>query len=251
MFKVSPFKLNLYKTCPQQYKYVYIDDIADQYKTAKPYLTMGAHVHNALKDFFELEDVNRRTWATLEALLRKRWRENRNGFASRDEETLYGKKAIQMLKVFVHENDITARPLLLEDYYETSLGSEVKLLGRIDRVDEDADGVHVIDYKTGKPNEEKFDPLQLAAYAMIISAKLKKPVRKASFLYLQTNLWQSVEPSDELYQDTVDRIMQEISQIQNEREFRPTPNPFCRSCDFIEICPARGEAKKFLKTKKT
>lgn len=246
MFKASPFKLNLYKTCPQQYKYVYIDDIADQYKTAKPYLTMGAHVHNALKDFFEIAIPDDRTYDQLEKLLRSRWRENRSGFANRDEERLYGKKALQMLKVFVHENDITKKPALLEDYYDMLIGDDLKLLGRIDRVDEEDGALHVIDYKTGKPDTEEFDPLQLTVYALIIQARLNKPVAKASNLYLQTNTWRTIEPNEEMFDTARERIREEVERIQRDTEFLPTPNHFCRSCDFIEICPAREEAKRFL-----
>lgn len=246
MFRVSPYKLNLYRTCPQQYKYVYLDDIADEYKTAKPYLTMGAHVHNALKDFFEIPNAAERTYDRLEELLRIRWKENRSGFVDRVEERMYGKKAIQMLKVFVHENDLTARPVLLEDYYDMLISEDLKLLGRIDRVDEEGDGLHVIDYKTGKPETEAFDPLQLTVYALIIQAHLKKPVVKASNLYLQTNLWRTIEPDEEMCAAARERIAEEVEGIRRDTEFLPTPNPLCRHCDFIEICPARSEAAKYL-----
>lgn len=249
MFRVSPFKLNIYKTCPQQYKYVYVDQIADQYKTARPYLTMGAHVHNALKDFFEIANSEARTYDRLEELLRIRWKENRSGFADRDEERLYGKKALQMLKVFVHENDLTKQPVLLEDYYDILLSEDLKLLGRIDRVDDEGEGLHVIDYKTGKPDTEAFDPLQLTVYALIIQAHLKKPVLKASNLYLQTNLWRTIEPDEAMCEAARERIAEEVARIQNDSEFQPTPNHFCRSCDFIEICPAREEAQKFITPK--
>ena len=150
MFRASSFKLRMYETCPQQYKFQYIDKLADQYKTPKPYLTMGAHVHNALYDFYEQNEPEHRNWEILEALLRKRWRENRNGFADKEDEREWGMKALQMLKQYVLKNDVLETPVMLEDYYDADVSEDIKVIGRIDRVDEDEEGLHVIDYKTGK-----------------------------------------------------------------------------------------------------
>ena len=137
MLKISPFKLQLYDQCPRQYKFVYVDQCSDQYKTPKPYLTMGAHIHNTLKDLFETVAASDRGYAIAEKILRKRWRENRAGFSSREEERVYGIRALQMLRLFCYKTDFSIQPVLLEDYYETILENEWKLLGRVDRVDEE------------------------------------------------------------------------------------------------------------------
>lgn len=246
MFKISPFKLTMYETCPQQYKYTYVDYIADDYKTPKPYLTMGAHVHNSLKDFYETVAPSERTYDVLEKLLRKRWKENRKGFRSLADEKEWGTKALQMLKLYVHKNDLAKNPVMLENYYDMDITEDIKVLGRIDRVDQDDEGLHVIDYKTGKFDEQEVSDEQLAIYAMIIRANQTVPVYKASYLYLATNQWYTIDVSDDLYEPIQEELIEKVRQIQADRQYAPKISVRCKHCDFIEICPRSAEAKQYI-----
>lgn len=246
MFKISPYKLTMYETCPQQYKYAYVDYIADEYKTPKPYLTMGAHVHNSLKDFYETVPPAERTYEVLEQILRKRWKENRQGFTTVDDEKDWGLKALQMLKLYVHKNDVTKNPVMLENYYDTDLTEDIKVLGRIDRVDQDTEGLHVIDYKTGKFDAAEVADEQLAIYAMIIRANQTIPVYKASYLYLATNQWYSIDISDDLFEPIQAELIEKVNQIRQDKQYVPKISTRCKHCDFIEICPKSTEAKQFI-----
>lgn len=240
LFRASPFKLNMFAQCPQKYKYTYIDGLAKQYAKPKPYLTMGAHVHNALKDFYQKLAPEERVFDQLENFLRKRWHENRKGFKDRADEAKWGVKALQMLRLFVHRMDVTATPLLLEDYYSLRIDDTLELLGRIDRADTLPDGtLHVIDYKTGKYDENDVNETQLLLYSMIVAANTQKPVTKASYLFLQTFTWHTldVSPDDA---DKVRAIMtEEVAHIRAEQKFAPRPNKHCRTCDYFSLCPAR------------
>jgi RecB family exonuclease len=242
MFRASSFKLGMFDTCAQQYKFTYIDDLAKQYKTPKPYLTMGAHVHNALKDFYEIPAVEERTYATLETLLRKRWVENRQGFSSREDEAKWGAKALNMLRIFAHRMDTSITPTLLEDYYDVEVDPSLKILGRIDRADELEDGtLHVIDYKTGKYKPEEISESQLLLYATIVSANRPKPVTKASFLYLQSWEWHTVEIDAAMMEAAVEQVREQVAMIQQEKDFDPEPNKYCKNCDFLTICPEQKQ----------
>lgn len=242
MFKASAFKLNMFSTCPQQYKFTYVDDLAKEYKTPKPYLTMGAHVHNALKDFYEQLEPEDRDFAQLEQILRRRWTENRRGFDTREDEAKWGVKALNMLRLYVHRMDMKTTPVMLEDYYDMEIDSNLKLLGRIDRADELEDGtLHVIDYKTGKYKPEEVNDLQLILYAMIVSSGEKKPVTKASYLYLQTMDWHTIEIDHDVAEAAVEEVKEQVDRIRNEKEFLPQINQYCKSCDFLTICPKQQE----------
>ncbi|MBI2410506.1 MAG: PD-(D/E)XK nuclease family protein [Candidatus Kerfeldbacteria bacterium] len=244
MFKASPFKLRMYETCPQQYKFSYIDHLDKEYKKPKPYLTMGAHVHNALKDFYEQLEPEDRTYERLEKMLRKRWLENRKGFATREDEAKWGVKALNMLRLFVHRMDMQVTPVMLEDYYDIEVDPTLKILGRIDRADQLEDGtLHVIDYKTGKYTPDDVSNLQLILYALIVSANQKRPVTKASYLFLPTWEWHSVDISQEEAEAAVDLVKEQVEQIRQEKEFTPTPNTYCKSCDYLPICPARAQVE--------
>jgi RecB family exonuclease len=240
MLTISPFKLQLYEQCPRQYKFVYVDQLSDQYKTPKPYLTMGAHVHNTLKDLYETVNPTDRGYPAAEQILRKRWRENRSGFASREEERVYGIRALQMLRLFCHKMDLSIQPILFEDYYETLIEKEWKLLGRIDRVDEDPDGLHVIDYKTGRLDEERISNLQLVLYAMIMQAKTGRPVARASYLYLQNYTWKTLEIEEHDFEEAIGVVKKKIQTLSQDHEFPARMNPYC-PCDFLEICPMKAE----------
>lgn len=232
----------MFEQCAQKYKFTYIDDLAKEYKTPRPYLTMGAHVHNALKDFYEQYQPEERTYPHLEGLLRKRWRENRKGFSSREDEAQWGVKALQMLRLFVHRMDLSITPTLLEDYYDVEVGENLKILGRIDRADTLEDGsLHVIDYKTGKYRPEEQSELQLQLYAIIVGANKKAPVTKASFLYLQTMQWHTIEIDDATTQAAIEEVKEQVDAIKREKTFDPEPNQYCGTCDFLPICPARQQ----------
>ncbi|MFH1537267.1 MAG: PD-(D/E)XK nuclease family protein [Patescibacteria group bacterium] len=246
MFRASPYKLKMFDTCPLQYKYTYIDGLSDQYKTAKPYLTMGAHVHNALKDFYENLKPEERDFKKLEEILRKRWAENRSGFSGVEDERKWGIKALQMLKLYVYKNDVTKTPSSLEDYYDADIDHDLKVLGRIDRVDEDERGYHVIDYKTGKFDAKDVSDFQLVIYALIMSANIKKPIYKASYLYLASDQWYSIDIDEDMYESAALRVKEEVEKIKQEKKFDPKLNKYCKSCDFLEICPKKEEILKKL-----
>lgn len=240
----------MFAQCPALYKFVYIDFLAQEYKKPKPYLTMGAHVHNALHDFFGKLKASERTWENLEKLLRIRWRENREGFLNKEDEKKWGLKALQMLKLFFFKNDVKKAPVMLEDYYDLDLSENLKVLGRIDRVDQEDAGLHVIDYKTGKIDEEESSDLQLNIYAMIIAGSTKLNVKKASYLYLQNNTLKTINILDPEYQKTIATVNEQVEKIQQEKEFLPKINKNCKSCDFLEICPKKIEIESLIKTNK-
>lgn len=242
MFKASSFKLSMFELCPQQYKFSYVDHLDKEYKTPKPYLTMGAHVHNALHDFYDQLEPEDRTYEQLEKLLRRRWTENRQGFDSREEEAKWGVKALQMLRLYAHRMDMSVTPVLLEDYYDVEVDDTLKILGRIDRADALEDGsLHVIDYKTGKYTPEDISDLQLILYALIVSANKKAPVTKASYLYLQTWDWYTIDIAETDSLEAIELVKAQVQQIQEEKEFAPQPNKYCKNCDFLSICPAKQQ----------
>jgi len=247
MFRASASKLNTYRRCPFQYKCIYVDKIADQFRTPRPYLTMGAHVHNALFDFYDKMAVKERTYKNLENILRRRWRENRAGFQDQEEERKYGIQALQMLRLFNYKMDVRKNPVLLEDYYDADIGDDMLLIGRIDRVDEIEEGLHIIDYKTGKKGNEEEMSTQLLIYSIIVSRNRRQPVLKASSLFLKNFEWFTIEPDETDLMDMVQGIKDQVELIRSDTTYRPVVGDHCRFCDFVEVCPKKEDVQKLLK----
>ena len=93
------------------------------------------------------------------------------GYKSKIDEKRDYDEAKAILKVFLDEQAKSKTEIVdIERWFETSIG-DVKLRGRIDRIDKDGSGYTVVDYKTSKKapslNELKKD-MQLLVYALAV-----------------------------------------------------------------------------------
>jgi len=245
MFEASPFSLNMFQRCPRQYKFQYIDHLGGIYRKARPYFTMGDHIHATLKDFLSAVPLGERNLPKLEDLLREKWRRYRKGFNDREDEKNWGEKALNQLRWFAQNQDITVTPFMVEDYHSIELTSAIKLKGRIDRVDKETDGsLHIIDYKTGKMPAE-IDQIQLHIYALILSRKQDLPLKKASYLYLEHGELRTIELTTTDLAQATSYVIDMVDKIRMEKEYPATTNIYCGNCDFLEICPRKEEAAKF------
>ncbi len=244
MFKVSPYKLGVFQLCPQQYKYIYIDRIADAYRQDRPYFTLGDHVHATLKDFLSIIPPGKRNLETATQLLRVKWARNRKGFRDREDEKKWGEKALLQLENFVRREDLSVAPFLVEDYHEVEVDDNLGMLGRIDRVDKKGGKLYVIDYKTGKLKPKEVDPLQLYCYAIILERKFRLPVASVSYYFLGENKIIDYQPHRKKLDETLASVKKQAEKILSEKSFSATPNKYCSTCDFLEICPKKDKAEK-------
>jgi len=245
MFEASPFSLNMFQLCPRQYKFQYIDHLGGIYRKSRPYFTMGDHVHATLKDFLSVVPVSERNLTRLEDLLREKWRRYRKGFNDREDEKRWGQKALNQLRWFAKNQDLSVTPFMVEDYHSVEVTSNIILKGKIDRVDKEADdSLHIIDYKTGKMPAE-INQLQLHIYALILSKKQDLPPKKASYLYMEAGTLQTIELTAADLAQATSYVIDMVDKICIEKEYPATPNIYCWNCDFLEICPSKEEAAKF------
>ena len=244
MFRASPYKLQMFRQCPQQYKFCYIDKLAKIYRKPRPYLTMGQNVHDALRIFFAYLSTEERSEERLHEILRDCWRKNREGFKDEQEEREYGTKALNMLSLFCRNNDYKIDPIMVEDFYSASINPGLEISGRIDRVDREKDGtIHVIDYKTGKePRDVDIflkEDIQLIAYSFIVNSQMPDRVFRASYLFLESGRLLTIKPDDSLLSEGIKKIIDIVNEIKVEKYFRAKTGPLCRFCDFLEICPEK------------
>ena len=94
--------------------------------------------------------------------------------------------------------------------------NETELSGRLDRIDQNKQGLSIIDYKTGQSANlteiELGEAVQLPFYALLAEAEYKKPVNQVSYL----NLDKKVKFGTQLEGDALDTISQQIGERLSE-----------------------------------
>lgn len=265
----SPYSLGLYVKCPKQYYFEYLDNYTSVYPHKKELkqiqveagkrreLIFGELLHIVLNAFLHLPAAER-SEENLLALLKETWagpRGKKGGFPDLEEEREWYREAINILKGFAQSQSLTPEIAYLPEaereggfvdanFLKVSLQPDVILAGKIDRIDKEKIGYHLIDYKSGR--SEKDDEFQLMAYSILATEALGLPPTKASFLYLRSGNIKSFEPDEEATQHTKERVLEIAEQIRNEKDFSPQPTKMCYYCDYLEFCPAKEEAKKLI-----
>jgi len=199
---------------------------------------MGESIHTALHHFFHNPDMNSRTREYLHTLLRQHWK--RDGYHDVEEERRYGLQALDMLDRYYFHNDMKVTPFLLEYGFSIPVGNYT-LLGKIDRVDREADGSYTLtDYKTGQralTTTEAATDMQLTFYALAFYKKYGEVCARLKLQYLALGLEVETTRTVEQLDQAVIEIGNMVEAIRLEKEFAPKPNPFCHNCPYNILCP--------------
>jgi len=238
---LSYSQLETFKRCPLQYKYKYILKIP--VRPSAP-ASFGTSLHQSLKDFYKAHlEAKKPSKADLLSFLTLNWQ--KEGYTSKAHEQKMYQRAQKMLEEFFKQGyQKLANPVVLEQTFVIKIASDLKIGGRLDRVDKLKDGsIEIIDYKTGKvPSQKAIDKnLQMTVYCMAASnpAIYKKEPEEVilSFYFLETqekiSTKRTIEDLDKAKKEIIN-LKQEITQS----DFLPKPGPLCDFCDFKLLCPA-------------
>ncbi len=127
-------------------------------------------------------------------------------------------------------------------------GGPVRLRGAIDRVDEDLEGVRVVDYKTGRAHG--FDAetgsfnggrrLQHALYALAAEARIGGAVVRGEYHFPTRRGENEVFSFDRVSLGGVQGLLGHMLDGVAEGSFVPTDEPRdCSYCDYAEVCRVR------------
>ncbi|NIT03795.1 Dna2/Cas4 domain-containing protein [Candidatus Saccharibacteria bacterium] len=264
--------LNIYDSiCHKQYYFEYLDPYASHWENKKRIkqvqieagrrkeLIFGGIIHDVLTSFFHLPP-DRRGIGSVKEILESRWsgpRGAKRGFPDIKEEREAYERALKMLKGFVAKANLDPKIAYLpkpkkkddefvkENYFKVDIGDGLQLTGVIDRIDKEEDGYHLMDYKTGKEKKKESD-FQLMVYALLAEGALGMPLAKASYLYPESAKLTTFTPDSKSKNKALAKIKEIIGAIQADEEFEPQPSKMCYYCDFVELCPAKEEAKRFI-----
>ena len=226
IFFASPYKLSMFLECPRKYWYYYINEETKYKQPEYSYFTMGGHVHDTLKNFFNL-DLKFRTKDKILELLETFWKiksGREGGFESSDQEENYKMRARKMLLKFFENEDINAKPILWRSQSNPKVEVTPSLFftGVFDRIDVlPQESLHVIDYKTGKEDAVDKKNIQLPMYAVLAEKIFRKPVTQVSYLNLESGRWDTNGLAKGYAFDIIGRVQDIVAKIPKKFDFDP------------------------------
>ena len=227
-----------YLDCPERYRLRHVIGLptpphhALSYGSAMHQAVAAFHTSRARGSVMEEED--------LLSVFRTAW--SVEGFVSREhEEARYAAGCAALVRF---RNDQIAAPadvISVERPFTFRLG-DVRIKGRIDRLDRTADGPVIVDYKSSdvsdplKANARARDSLQLQVYAMAHEADTGRAPHAMQLHFLDTGVVGTVKAEPERLQKARAKVERAIGGIR-AGVFEAAPTPMgCGYCPYRQIC---------------
>jgi ATP-dependent helicase/DNAse subunit B len=255
---VSHSSINDFLKCPRAYflHNMYKNPRGKKINVVNMHLSLGIAVHETLEGLLAYKAADRFAKPLLQTF-EENWAKvsgKVGGFKSLNEEKDAKERARQMIeRVDQHRGPLEKLAVTLKEHHNNMppnfyLSSEhnIILSGKIDWLQyvPETDSIKVIDFKTGKNDEDK-DSLQLPIYALLLNALQKRKVSGAAYWYIDRNN----EPTDVILPDLVsakNRVLAAAVQVKNAREKGVFECPYgakgCFACKPFEKI-VRGEAE--------
>jgi len=233
-------QIEAFNNCPLQYRYRFLQKIPTPPSGA---LTFGDSIHKTLKEFGEgIKNKQKLTQKDLLKILENNW--SSLGYTSKSHEEKAKKQAEKILANFYKDFDPQVKIMALEQSFTLKIGSNLKVVGKIDRIDEKKDGtLEIIDYKTGKTMEQKEadKSLQMTVYALAVTDKgifNKKPEDLIlTFYFLDSSKKISTHRTAEQLTQAKEDILEKAKEIMAS-SFEPSPGNLCDFCEYRLLCEA-------------
>lgn len=196
---VSHSSMGNFLKCPRLYylSNVYKDPLTyRRIAIVNPHFSLGSAVHEVLEGLGELPASERMSQDLLK-IYKSKWQNVKGingGFSSDEEENNYFDRGEKMLQMVVNNPRFLVNKCVklpknkMNPNFYLSEEENIILNGLVDWLEylPDTDSLHIVDFKTGK-NEEEEGSLQLPIYLLLCNALQKRPITKASYWYLETD----------------------------------------------------------------
>ncbi len=234
--RLSPLRVRVLDTCRLRYRYQYLDRIQAR---LRPQDTAGSLLHRVLCDFFSKVPVELRDEQRLVRMFEDGWEALSPRYRRMKGVDKLRDKSLEQLRMFAKQHNLSAQPLMVEPYFQVEIEPGVILFGRVDRVDEEADGsLHLIDYKTGSHPDE-VDASQLRLYAIMAEKSLGKPVIRISFWHLDDGDTWTDHFGDDKRTRAYSEFSEAVKRMQSMNEFPPNVGEHCGHCPYVYACSER------------
>ena len=232
---LSYSQIETYLTCPLQYKYAYVLKIPTPPSHA---LSFGNSIHDTLRDYHnrlmfgenvtldQLLEIYKNSWQPL-------------GYLNEEHRQMRFREGEELLRKYYEENKHRKfKHKGLEKTFNMKIDG-IKFYGKIDRIDELADGgVEIIDYKTGQTKNQKDvdKDSQVAFYAIAAKEVFGLNVEKLSYYFVDSGEKISTTRTPKQLEEKKKEVTEVIGRMKSGN-FEATPGMHCLWCDYKEICP--------------
>lgn len=254
---VSHSSMGDFLKCPRLY---YLKNMYKDPKTGRkmaivtPHMSLGIAVHEVLEGLGDFPSETRMD-RDLIAWFSDVWNKYtgiQGGFTSDEEEKEFKERGLTMLTNvkrdprFLINKRIKLKQEKMNPNFFLSEDDNIILNGLIDWIEymPETDSLHIIDFKTGKKEEED-GSLQLPIYLLLCNALQKRKVTKASYWYLETDKMVEKElpnPDDAFH--AVYQVALSVKEAREKGEFLcPSGESGCMHCrPFERILASKQQA---------
>ncbi len=243
---VSHSSIGDYLKCPRAYylKNMYRDPKTNhKIMLMEPPLALGQVVHEVIDSLSALPAEERFVQSLL-ARYEETWKKvcgKLGGFRSDEEEQKFKERGASMInRLIAHPGPLKNKAIKIRQelpYFWLSEDDNIILCGKIDWLEYivDTDSVRIIDFKTGKFDEDE-DSLQLPIYVLLVAHCQTKAIAGASYWYLDRDdePMEVTLPSGEEAQKRVLELAKKIALARKLERFICHQKDGCRVCRPLE-----------------
>jgi putative RecB family exonuclease len=235
--RLSPTRLNLYRTCPRAYAFCYDEGL--RWGSTSPAQSFGGSLHRALQAFHTRGGPEAVSLDELRAQFHAAW--SAAGYESAEQAAAYRAEGEQLLERY-HEaardpGRVTlATEVTLQRHYDDFI-----LFGKLDRLDRRPDGaLEVVDYKSGRhgvSEREVRESLAMSLYQLLVARQHPGVPVYTRIIALRTGE-SAAALRDAAELDALEgEIVALVRAIFGDAVKAARPGPPCRSCAYPRVCP--------------
>jgi RecB family exonuclease len=235
--RLSPTRLNLYRTCPRAYGFYYDEGLKWGFTSAAQ--SFGGSLHRALQTFHARGGAEGLSLDELKAQFAAAW--SAAGYESAEQAAEYRASGEELLERYYEAAREPGRLTLATEATLQRRYDEFTLFGKIDRLDRRPDGaLEVVDYKSGRREvtaAEVRDSLAMTVYQLLVARQHPDVPVYARVVALRTGESASVL-RDGAELDAAEREVVALARAVLGDAVKPAlPGPSCRSCVYPRVCP--------------
>lgn len=239
---LSYSQIETFRICPLHFKLKYIYKLPTPPTSSQSF---GNSFHQTMKSFYE--KINQGKKVSFD-LIYKTLEENwiREGYLSKSHEEGSFAKAKRFLKYYLENYfDPKVKPVALEQPFMIRLDN-LRVGGKIDRVDIKGEVLEIVDYKTGATpltQKEGDKDLQLSIYGLAATSIPEYPFNrnpekvKLSLMYFDTPQVVTTERSREDLEEAK-KVIEDYKKQIEESDFKCSGNLLCETCEYKLFCRA-------------